>query len=443
MKKAITIVLSFMLVMSMLLQVACGTKEDTTKTEAVTTSAVTTSAATMEPVTLKVVMNTDYYKAGIAEVIKNLTKDTGITLEIEKTPAGAQGDVIDQTKFATGDVPDLLFYYASETFLRKLGVENFIEQTGQPWMENFDATIWKAAMTVDGKYYAAPYWGQNVAGMLYNKKVFEKAGITTTPQNYAELDAACAKIRAVNVDPIFYSGKDGWSNMIYSYCTGTQGLTFDTITKLNTNKAKFVDFENVIGGLTQQVELMKKGYTNKSVLSATVDQAEKALATGTAAMYCMGTWAMADINAKYHDQVNDIGFFPVPYIGGGEDVVSSFNPNALYVVKGPKQADAQRFVNYFESVPVQNTYFSVEGGLPTIKGVTKTSLTPAELEAKTYVDKGKSALVWNVGFKYASGDYGAACQDVLAGAKTPLQAMETCDREFQKSAKAAADPNFK
>jgi raffinose/stachyose/melibiose transport system substrate-binding protein len=429
MKRVVSIALCVMLAMSMLIPVSAATAK---------------APAKQKPVTLTAVMNTDYYKSGIIEVMKKLTKDTGITLKIEKIPSGEQCNLIVATKFATGNVPDVLFYYSDGAQFKPLGLENFVEQSGQPWMKNYDMNAWKAGMSLNGAFYAAPYWGQNVSGMLYNKKVFKNLGLKV-PQSYTELVAACKKIRAAKIDPIFLSGKDGWTNMIYSWCTATQGLDFAVVNKINTNKSKYVDLKNLVGGLSQQLELMKKGYCNKNVLSATYDQAQKALATGTAAMYCMGTWVMTDIATKYPKEANDIGFFPVPYIGGGKDVVGSFTPNAIYVVRGPKQADAQRFVNYFESVPVQNTYFSVEGGIPTIKGVTKTKLTPAELEAKSYVDKGRASLVFSIGFKYGWGDYGALCQDVLAGTKTPLQAIQAADAEFQKNAKAAVptDPNFK
>lgn len=192
-----------------------------------------------------------------------------------------------------------------------------------------------------------------------------------------------------------------------------------------------------------QADLKEKGYINKDYLSATYDNGQKAIANGDAGMYVMASWVMSDISSKFPDQVNDIGTFALPYYGDGKDVLSTWSPFGVFAIKGEKQDAAQRFINYFESIPVQDKYFSAEGGIPTIIGVTKTKLTAAELDAKALLDKGLGTVNFGTGWKYSIGDVGALCQDLIAGAKTADKVLESMQKTFDEGAKAANDPNWK
>lgn len=214
-----------------------------------------------------------------------------------------------------------------------------------------------------------------------------------------------------------------------------------------SNKATFANFDAKRQGMTFLEEVVNKKYVNKDYLSDTYDNAQKALANGDAAMYPMATWVMTDIAAKYPEQTKDIGAFLIPFNGEGKDVAGVYPPNAMYVVKGSNQEAAQKFVNYFESVETQNIYFGAEGGIPAIKGVTNTLLTPAELDAQKFSEEGKAGPTGvnpsNGIPAYGYGDYPAFLQDLVAGAKTPEQVQEAEQKELVKNAKAKDDPNFK
>jgi raffinose/stachyose/melibiose transport system substrate-binding protein len=396
----------------------------------------------IKPDTLKVLIITSWEKDGLDAVLKNLTKETGISLEVEKVPEGEQGNTVIRTRFATNEKPDLLFYYTNVGEIRKLGNidELFLKQDGQAWIKNFDKQAWLESMSADGKYYAAPYWGANAGGILYNKKVFKAAGVTV-PKNWAELLQVCATLKAKGKIPYYISGKDGWTVMLTPWFAASKDLSVFK-PKLESNQMKFSGYASFKDGLSKLIELKNKGFINSDYLSATYDNAQKALASGDTGMYPMVTFVIAAIAQKFPDKVNDIGFFPLPILGNGKDKVATWSPWGLYAVKGPKQDAAQRFVNYFESIPVQNKYFAVEGGIPAIKGVTKTKLSPAELEAKSFVDKGLGVDNFGTNWRYEFGDSGAQCQDALIGTATVDQTTESMQKELEKAAKAANDPHF-
>jgi raffinose/stachyose/melibiose transport system substrate-binding protein len=191
------------------------------------------------------------------------------------------------------------------------------------------------------------------------------------------------------------------------------------------------------------LEIKEKGYVNKDYMSTTWDNAQQALAEGKAAMYVNLSNTMDELIKKYPDKVDDLGMFAFPFKGNGEDIVGLTGTNGIFAFKGEKEEAAMRFINYFESIPVQNKYFGNQGGIPAIIGVTETKLSKAELDGKALVDAGKANAMWGTGLKYGFGDFGALCQDLLTGKKTSDQVLESVNSEFQKNAKSKADENFK
>jgi len=443
-------------VLTMLVLAACaGAKNNgnATNTPTESTAAPTTEnaspSAPPEKITLKALMHTSWLKGGMEAVLKDSAEKVGITLEIEKLPEGADGDNLIKTRFATNDKPDLLFFYGGVNEGYGLGKpeEQFVSQEDQPWMANFDKKVWTGAFDSAGTFYAAPYGGSNMAVMLFNKKVFESLSLQI-PTTMDEFWAASEVISKAGKVPVYLSAKDAWTLQIPTHQSGAAQADLQELTnKVFSNKATFSNFDAQRQGMTFLKEVVDKKYVNKDYLSDTYDNAQKALANGDAAMYPMATWVMTDIAAKYPEQTNDIGAFLIPFNGGGKDVAGVYAPNAMYVVKGSNQEAAQKFVNYFESVETQNIYFGAEGGIPAIKGVTNTLLTPAELDAQKFGEEGKAAPTGvnpSEGIPaYGYGDYPAFLQDLVAGAKTPEQVQEAEQKELVKNAKAKDDPNFK
>ncbi|HEY0827836.1 MAG TPA: extracellular solute-binding protein, partial [Bacilli bacterium] len=381
-------------------------------------------------------------------VLKDAAEKIGVEVELEKVPEGADGDNLVKTRFATNDLPDLLFYYAGLNTQHGIGkpADILVSQDDQPWIANFDTNNWKGVMDAEGLFYGAPLGGISVGVVLYNKKVFESLNLKV-PTTMEEFWAVSEAIKKGGKTPVFLSGKDSWTLQLPALISMARPSQIDFLKKLYAGEATYHDFTIQKKGLTFLKNVIDKGYVNKDFLSDTYDNAQKALAEGSAGMYVMATWVMPDISTKFPDQVNDIGAFIMPFDGTDSDVGGVFPPNAVYVVKGKNQEAAQRFLNYFASLEAQNLYFSVEGGIPAMKGVTQAKVTPAEADAQKMVDAGRIAsFAYNLGPGYpiyAAGDFAAFSQDVAAGGKTPDEVMEAQQKEFVKNAKAANDPNFK
>lgn len=394
-----------------------------------------------EKVKIKGIIHASWVKDGLKAVIAAASEKIGVELELDQVAEGEAGDKIIQTRFATRELPDLAFFYMGPTNIVKLGdpEENFVPQDDQPWIANLDKEAWKGIMDYNGKYYGAPFSGGSVGSMIYNKKVFEELKLEI-PKTYTEFLQVAEKLKAAGKIPVYISGKDAWTLQIIPFNIGTTLDAKALYEKINVNQAKVTEDKDTKHGLEIMLDLKEKGLINPTFLSDTYATAQKALVDGEAGMYPMATWVMAEIINNYPDRVNDLGAFMIPADDSGKISTMMFSPSMVYVVKGKNQEAAQKWVNFFASPEGQDAYFAVEGGIPAVKGVTKTQLTPAEVEAKKFVDDG--LVVPSNGAKYGTGDFAALIQDMMAGGKSPDQVLEAMHTEFVKNAKAAGDPNF-
>ena len=65
-----------------------------------------------------------------------------------------------------------------------------------------NATLFSIARTAAGGTLKSIPYQPSIFGFMYNKDLFDKAGITAAPTTWAELDAACAKLVAAGITPI-------------------------------------------------------------------------------------------------------------------------------------------------------------------------------------------------------------------------------------------------
>jgi N-acetylglucosamine transport system substrate-binding protein len=120
-----------------------------------------------------------------------------------------------QPRFATGDVPDLvwpgwgmktIWNVVREKQLTPL--DKYLDQpafnSDKKWRDTFVPSLLKKG-TFQGKQYLLPF-NADCFGLWYNKKMFDKHG-WTAPKTYSELLALCEKIKAADIAPITYTGR--------------------------------------------------------------------------------------------------------------------------------------------------------------------------------------------------------------------------------------------
>ncbi|MBU4228621.1 extracellular solute-binding protein, partial [bacterium] len=189
----------------------------------------------------KVVLKYYQYKPEIVDQLDKLAKlfneqNPDITVEIESV--GKDYITVLKTKIASGDIPDIYAVQGLAPMISYVDAGILEDITNEPFMKRV-AEAAKPAVTYNGKIYALPL---DLAGLgvIYNKRLFEKAGITSPPKTVSELKEVIQKIKNIGVIPFGVAFKEEWT-LRHMYAIG-QAATVEPIKfaeEMNAGKAQF------------------------------------------------------------------------------------------------------------------------------------------------------------------------------------------------------------
>lgn len=148
-------------------------------------------------------MQGDYSPTVMAAIDNQFTKETGAHVSVQLQQWTGITTKVD-TALATSSPPDVLDVGNSEvaSYAASGGIANITSsrktlQQGQTWLPGLlDPALLK------GQLYGVPGLGGDRA-VIYNKKMWTAAGITTPPTTYSGLEADLDKVKAANPDPSF------------------------------------------------------------------------------------------------------------------------------------------------------------------------------------------------------------------------------------------------
>jgi raffinose/stachyose/melibiose transport system substrate-binding protein len=183
--------------------------------------------------------------------------------------------------------------------------------------------------TFDGNVYALP-WNMNIAGIFYNKENFKKAGVEL-PETFEDIIAAVPKFKAAGIPTMMVAGKDRWplSFMFTNILQRTNGGP-NFLNDVVAGKKKFTD-PAFVEAIAKTQDLIKAGAYQEGAATYDVNTTSQKFRDGIGAMYFMGTWDVAAIDAS--KVAGKVGFMPFPSVGGkgnpGDFVIA---PGAAYAL---------------------------------------------------------------------------------------------------------------
>jgi multiple sugar transport system substrate-binding protein len=197
------------------------------------------------------------------------------------------------------------------------------------------------AVSDNGKMYMMPT-NLTTWGFFYNKKVFEKAGITP-PKTWDELMAAAAKLKAAGITPFTIGTRDLWANDLwFDYLDlRVNGLEFHM--RLMEGKEKYTDprVKKVFG---MWGDAVMKGYFQDNASSYGWQEAIPFLAQGKAGMYLLGPYVLTSLPKDVH---GDIGFFRFPVVDPSVPDFEELSINGVGIPAGAKIKElALRFLAF-------------------------------------------------------------------------------------------------
>lgn len=206
----------------------------------------------------------------------------------------------------------------------------------------------------DGQVYMLPVSG-DVSGIMYNKKVFEQAGITEWPTTVDEFIADMKAIKEKTSAIPYYSNYNaGWP---LSQLKGNEAVLVNDPAYRNQTLPH--DKEPFAPGKPNYVlysvlyELTKQGLIEADPITSDFDKSLQMVANGQIGALGIGSWALANSRGMAANP-DDVGFMPFP----NKDNKAMLNAGygMAVNVNSKNKATAKAFVEFFiaESGYAQN-----------------------------------------------------------------------------------------
>lgn len=274
----------------------------------------------------------------------------GIKIDVQTRPQGGDGDNLVKTKLATGDMADIFAYNSGSLFQQINPQQNLVPITNESYTSNVSDSF-KPVVTANKDIYGVPMGGGLAGAVLYNKKVYEKLGLSV-PKTWAEFMSNSKKIKDAGITPVIQSYKDTWTSQLFvlgdfaNVAKAEPNFAAD----YTANKAKYATDPAAIKGFQHQEDAAKAGLFNKDFASTTYQQGLDMVANGDGAQFPMLTSAITAVKANNPDKLNDVGVFPLPGDDASKNALTVWFPGGVYIPKATKHlAEAKKFQAFIAS----------------------------------------------------------------------------------------------
>jgi len=241
------------------------------------------------------------------------------------------------TQQAAGTMPEVysvMLSWAWDDYAKGQNVDltNYLDQEspynpGQPWKDTFDPSLFAQTQDPSSKKYVTVMQQLVAVRILYNKDIFNKAGITTEPQTWKDFIDDCQKIKAAGSIPFAFAMQNGAQYASWFLTTIFGQLDQSLRDKMDVDGNGIVS-KNELAKATDEglidyskdpfktgFELFKdfSQYWNTDYNAVDAASAQQLWLTGSAAMYAANS---SDVLALDQMQGRDFdyGSFPLPTI---------------------------------------------------------------------------------------------------------------------------------
>lgn len=388
------------------------------------TAAPTEAAA---PVTLQYWhTHSDPETAKLEEVIAAFeTANPGITVETTRF-AYSDFKTALLTAISSGEVPDVarldiawVSEFADQGALVQLdgnmpGFEDIIQDT---FPGPLSTNLW------EGHYYGLPL-DTNTQVLLWNKDIFEAAGISAPPATMEEFaDIACTVNRSASETRYGYAqgGTYFWAPAPIFYAMGGK-VTDEGI----TTATGYVNGPESVAAFTMLKDLYDQGCMSPNLLGGGI-ATDAGHAEGTYAMIIDGPWMVDIYKNNYPDF--EVNFAPIPTgpqsttssVVGGEDVV---------ILEGSQNQDAAMKWAAFLLSPEAQKMMAEVGQMPTLVSLVGDPAMPSYFGVFQEQLKTAQARVPHPKWSDMDNAINNAYQRILKGEQTPQEALDQAAEEI-------------
>jgi raffinose/stachyose/melibiose transport system substrate-binding protein len=308
-----------------------------------------------------------------------------------------------------------------------------VKESLQPALMDWVKSLAVPAGLEDG-YYSIPQQPYAVL-FFYNKDLFNKAGITSVPETWADFVAANEKLKASGIEPITFD--DAYRDQfIGGYLSSAMGSEW--VDQLVKDKTGDMWKDPIVLQFAKDIEdLRNKGLFSTKIAGNKYPAGQQDLALGKVGMYLNGTWLPNEVSATAGPDFN-WGSFQFPTIengnGKGGHQGLSFGAQGLLINKDSKNSEAAfELVKYLVSKTAQQGM--AENALA-IPATIDTEWPKALTEAKVAFDNAKVNMPWGFGIDnagdFSSGTVMPVFMELVTGKINAAQYTEKMASEAKK-----------
>lgn len=441
-KKLIALLLAAVMLLAMF-----GCAAGTADTPAKETAAPAESSGAAEPAadgadeapaggeTINFLCVNENYTQAMQDCIARWEEKTGNKVDVQLYPAEEYITVLSTQMMAGGSV-DLFRGDGTKYAECEWPIDYFYDLSNEEWVSRLTDDV-KALITFsDGTIRGLPYMSTSYFGMMYNKAIFEQAGITELPATWTEFLDCCEKIKtstdAIPVNISTANGSEfctthlmhGLFNNVY-LTRGVDGAK-QLFADLDSNKVHYVDVPEYQTSLEQICELRDLGYITDDFISNTYDMAVERFGTGAVAMHPCADFILEPLLAGYPEIEENIGFFPIPYQDTKGSLSVCTGPGIHVANNAPHLEAALDFISYYASQENQELFNEATPGLNLFSDVPASDNAISKYYPE-YADVSFTEIDEAGVLTWPEMDARSIIQEMMLGQKTPAEMLAKMD----------------
>jgi raffinose/stachyose/melibiose transport system substrate-binding protein len=322
---------------------------------------------------------------GTLKEVTNSFQQANPNVKINLVPSTTTYEKDMKVRLASGNVPDIWWTHG---WSRDRYSKFLLPLQNEAWAANFNPALSDAMKDSAGAFYAMPI-DTDIAGIIYNKDVLDKAGVNIANiKTWDDFNAAATAVKAQGITPITVSGK----------ANGPAGNLTDWIAPGAFSKDELAQLKKgtFVGDKYKTVlDLVAKwrdqGYFNPDYASAATTDMDHALAQGQAAFIFSQNNRVN--NALQYSPNAHLGYMPIPSLTGGSGYLVGGEMNAYGISKTSAHAeDAKKFLAYLAEPANESKLAQSAGSAP---GLTNATPNMGALQASydQWMTQAKTTLV--------------------------------------------------
>jgi ABC-type glycerol-3-phosphate transport system substrate-binding protein len=225
--------------------------------------------------------------------------------------------------------------------------------------------------SLNGKVYGLANNG-NANGLVYNKAVWAKAGVTTWPKTPDEFIAALQAIKSkTDAVPLYTNYHDKWPLTAWNSYVGEVTCDVNANDKLATSNAPWTAGQDLYVIDSLQYNVVKNKLVEADPTTTNWEASKGQIATGKIATMALGSWSVSQFQAaatKAGQDPKNIGVLPFPtQVDGKYCVTVAPDYQQAVSIHSKHPAAARAWLDWFTD---KSGYAESQGSLPTLKAAT-------------------------------------------------------------------------